>query len=459
MRRIILIARQEFLATVTSRGFIIGLVFMPAIVAIGLLASPRLFDARAARISGDVAIVDSTGHVAAELRAALDPRHIAARRIDDSAQALAPSRGSGRPLSENTEDGRGPTAASDPLPELHVVDLPTTLGLPDQKAWLHEAPVSQGRRRVALIVMHPDAVMPADGKSAYGAYDLYVPADLDYRAASEIQRSLRAALIAARIRARSLEKEGIDAIVRVPRVRSITVSKENEERPAGSANAMLPFAFGSLLFIGIVTGGQSLLTSTIEDKSSRVLEVLLSAVSPVQLMAGKLMGQMAVSLAALALYVGLGAAMLRSVALFSLFNAWLVVCLVVFFVITYLVFGSVMMTIGCAVNEAREAQWLMMPIMMLLILCYGLSVPISRDPNSMLSTIASFIPPVNTFAMLLRMSTITPPPWWQICLSTAIGIASVGVALWFTAKVFRIGLLMHGKPPNFSTLIRWARAA
>jgi ABC-2 type transport system permease protein len=61
--------------------------------------------------------------------------------------------------------------------------------------------------------------------------------------------------------------------------------------------------------------------------------------------------------------------------------------------------------------------------------------------------------------MLLRMSTPTPPPWWQICLSIAIGIASVGIVLWFTAKVFRIGLLMHGKPPNFSTLIRWARAA
>jgi len=459
MRRIILIARQEFLATVSSRGFIIGLVFMPAIVAIGVLASPRLFDLRTPRIVGDVAIVDSTGRVASELRAALDPREIASRRVDDSPQTLARSRGGPRSFSENGEHGVGATMALDPLPELHLVELPTTVGLTDQKAWLNTAPAPPGRRRLALIVMHPDAVMPADGKSAYGAYDLYVPVDLDSRAGSEIQRSIRAALITARIRARALEKEAIDAIVRVPRVRSIALTKENEARAPGSANVMLPFAFGSLLFIGIVTGGQSLLTSTIEDKSSRVLEVLLSAVSPVELMAGKLLGQMGVSLAALGLYVGLGVAMLRSVALFSLFNAWLIVCLVVFFVITYLVFGSLMMTIGCAVNEAREAQWLMMPIMMLLLLCYGLSVPISRDPNSVLSTVASFVPPVNTFAMLLRMSTLTPPPWWQICLSIAIGIGSVGIALWFTAKIFRIGLLMHGKPPNFSTLIRWARAA
>jgi ABC-type Na+ efflux pump permease subunit len=459
MRRIILIARQEFLATVSSRGFIIGLVFMPAIVAVGVLASPRLFDLGTPRIVGDVAIVDSTGRVVSELRAALDPREIASRRVDDSPQALARSRGRARPFSENAEHDGAATVTVDSLPELHLVELPITGGLREQKAWLNSAPVEQGRRRLALIVIHPDAVMPADGKSVYGAYDLYVPADLDYRAGSEIQRSVRAALINARIHARALEKEAIDAIVRVPRVRSITVTKESEERSAGPANVMLPFAFGSLLFIGIVTGGQSLLTSTIEDKSSRVLEVLLSAVSPVELMAGKLLGQMTVSLAALGLYVGLGVAMLRSVALFGLLNPWLIVCLVVFFVITYLVFGSVMMTIGCAVNEAREAQWLMMPIMMLLILCYALSVPISRDPNSMLSTIASFMPPVNTFAMLLRMSTPTPPPWWQICLSIVIGIGSVGVALWFTAKIFRIGLLMHGKPPNFSTLIRWARAA
>jgi ABC-2 type transport system permease protein len=101
----------------------------------------------------------------------------------------------------------------------------------------------------------------------------------------------------------------------------------------------------------------------------------------------------------------------------------------------------------------------MMPIMMMLIIPYALSVPISRDPNSTFSTAISFLPPMNTFAMLLRMSSLSPPPWWQIWLSILIGVGSVFVAVWFTAKVFRIGLLMNGKPPNFATLIRWARAA
>jgi ABC-2 type transport system permease protein len=132
---------------------------------------------------------------------------------------------------------------------------------------------------------------------------------------------------------------------------------------------------------------------------------------------------------------------------------------VIFFLITYLVFGSLMMAIGSSVNEMREAQGLMMPIMILLMIPYMLSIPISRDPNSVFSTAISFIPPINTFAMLIRMASLTPPPAWQVWLSVAIGIGSVFAAIWFTAKVFRISLLMHGKPPNIATLIRWARNA
>jgi ABC-2 type transport system permease protein len=86
-------------------------------------------------------------------------------------------------------------------------------------------------------------------------------------------------------------------------------------------------------------------------------------------------------------------------------------------------------------------------------------MPISRDPNSMLSVIASFVPPINTFGMLLRLSSTEPPPAWQVWLSILIGVLFVYVSVWCAARVFRIGLLMTGKPPNFRTLIRWIRAA
>jgi ABC-2 type transport system permease protein len=118
-----------------------------------------------------------------------------------------------------------------------------------------------------------------------------------------------------------------------------------------------------------------------------------------------------------------------------------------------------MLSVGAVVNDMREAQSLMMPIMLLLTFPFWVWFPISMNPNSGFSTVLSMIPPVNTFAMLIRLSSTTPPPWWQVFLSIGIGIAGVFAALWFASKVFKIGLLMYGKPPNLATLVRWARQA
>jgi ABC-2 type transport system permease protein len=314
-------------------------------------------------------------------------------------------------------------------------------------------------RHLALIVVHDDAVEPAADDAPYGTYDLYVPPQLDDRAENEIRRSVREAVVSARVRARGLDPAAVTAMVDVPRVRAVTVSSDEERRSVAGLNFLLPAAFGALLFIGVMTGGQALLTSTVEEKSSRVIEVLLSAVSPMQLMAGKLLGQMAVSLVALSLYLLMGMALLTTFTLLGLVDLSLIGYLVIFFVITYLVIGSLMMAIGSAVNEMREAQTLMMPVMLMIVIPWLLWMPISRDPNSSFSMAMSFIPPVNSFAMLLRMTSVSPPPLWQVWASIGIGAASVLGALWFAAKVFRIGLLMYGKPPNFATLIRWARAA
>jgi ABC-2 type transport system permease protein len=137
----------------------------------------------------------------------------------------------------------------------------------------------------------------------------------------------------------------------------------------------------------------------------------------------------------------------------------LIVYLLVFFLITYLVFGALMMAIGAAVNQMAEAQSMMGPIMILMMLPYVLSPMIGRAPNSTFSIAVSFIPPINTFAMMSRLASDAPPPAWQVWLTVLIGFGAACAAVWFAAKVFRVGLLMHGKAPNFATLIRWARAA
>jgi ABC-2 type transport system permease protein len=456
MSKVFQIAQREIVVTILNKAFIIGLLIMPAMLAVLALIGPRVFNFRNFKVEGEVRIIDSTGTLIPELRTTLEKRKDVARRADETRRALEQAPAAVRNIAANAPAGALQNALG-PVPDIRLVEREADADIQKEKAWLIEE--KQEVKHLALVVVHKDAINPVDGNSTYGSYDLYVPPNLDDRADSEIQQSLRDALINARVQARSLDRGTIDSIVQIPRVQSVTVTKGDERQTFRGFNVILPVSVALLLFMGVMTGGQALLTSTVEEKSSRVIEVLLSAVSPMQLMAGKLLGQMVVSLLVLGLYIAMGLAMLTSFSLLGLFNPWLILYMLIFFVIIYLVFGSLMMAVGAAVNEMREAQGLMMPLMLILMIPWILWMPISRDPNSAFSIALSFIPPINTFAMLLRMSSSVPPPWWQVWLSIGIGVLSVFAALWFAAKVFRIGLLMYGKPPNITTLIRWARSA
>jgi ABC-2 type transport system permease protein len=137
----------------------------------------------------------------------------------------------------------------------------------------------------------------------------------------------------------------------------------------------------------------------------------------------------------------------------------LVVYLFVFFLLSYLLFGALMSAIGAAVSQMADAQSLMGPVMLFLLAPYVLTPIIGRAPNSTFAVAMSFIPPVNTFAMMARLASDTPPPTWHVLLTIVVGLAAAAIAVWFAAKIFKIGLLMHGKPPSFATLVRWARMA
>jgi ABC-2 type transport system permease protein len=459
VRKIGHIAAREFVATAGTRGFIVGLLVAPALMAVFALAAPRLFNQRGFVVQGQVAIIDPTGVVAPALHDSVDPVRVAARREEETRRALAAAPGAFRELAET---GTAPTAAANTVmgqpPELTILTRDPGADLQREKAWLSEQP-RNGPRHLALVVVHADAVVPQAAGTAYGTYDLYVPPGLDDRIESAVIQNVREAIVSSRLRAKNLDRGALATLMRVDRVQSVTVMAGNERQTVRAFNRILPFAFAFLMFLGVMLGGQTLLTNTVEEKTSRVVEVLLSAVSPIELMAGKILGQMGVSLVALALYVALGMALLTSFTLFGLLDPWLLFYLIVFFVITYLLIGSLMTAIGAAVNEMQEAQSLMGPIMIVLMIPWLLVMPISLNPNSRFSVVMSFMPPFNTFAMLTRMSSTAPPPLWQVWLTIVIGIGSALAAIWFAAKVFRIGLLMYGKPPNFATLIRWARSA
>ena len=455
MKKIGLIAGREFTAAVTNKGFVIGLLVLPVMLAMVAITIPRLARGRTAVLHGQIAVVDPTGLVLAELRSAMRPEAFARRRVENTNRAL-----SAAPLAvREAAASRGETidTSGAPPPDLRMVERPASADVPREKVWLTENDAAA--RHMALVVIHPDAVAPASGDVRYGAYDLYVANNLEDRVEDLVFDSVREALIAARIRAHHLDHAEVDALMRVARAQSVTVTKENERQTDRNFNRVLPFAFAFLLLISIVIGGQTLLTQTVEEKSSRVIEVLLSAVSPIELMAGKILGQMAVSLLVLSVYIAMALMLLTSFAMLGLVDPLLLLYLLLFFFIEYLVFAAVFGAVGASVNEMREAQSLMTPVMLVLMAPWLFASAIAADPNSTFSVALSLTPPINTFAMMIRLASNTPPPFWQVGLSIVIGVASAYVAIWFAAKIFKVGLLMTGKAPDFSTLIRWAREA
>jgi ABC-type Na+ efflux pump permease subunit len=444
--KVLQIAVREFVATVYTKAFIIGLLVFPAIVGVMALVGPKLFGPdRNFAIAGQLAVVDPTGEVIPELRGSLTKGTQAA----DLADVLRVARGE--------VAGGNVLEALGVAPKLTLVERPAAADLEPEKAWLRVA--DKDSPHLALAVIHANAVEPKSGESKLGSFDLYVPPKQDARVEIGVQQAVREAIVGARFRARSLDRAQVNDLTTVARVRSVTVSEGAERGTLGGFQFVLPLAFMFLLFMGVMGSGQGLLTTTIEEKSSRVIEVLLSAVSPMQLMAGKLLGHMAISLLAMSLYIAMGLAVLTSFSLFGLLPFSLIPYLLVFFLLAFFTIGSLMMAIGSAVNDLREAQSLMLPMTLLLIVPWFLWMPISRDPDSTLSVVVSFLPPVNSFGMLLRLASAHPPPAWQVWLSIAIGVGGVVGAVWFASKVFRIGLLMFGKPPNFGTLVRWVRDA
>jgi ABC-2 type transport system permease protein len=119
--------------------------------------------------------------------------------------------------------------------------------------------------------------------------------------------------------------------------------------------------------------------------------------------------------------------------------------------------ASIMAAIGSAVNELREAQSLMTPAMLVLMIPLFLWLPISTSPNGLLATVTSFIPPLIPFVMILRVAGDEVIPMWQIVLSLLIGYPAMVAMVWMAARVFRVGVLMYGKPPSPVELIKWVR--
>jgi ABC-2 type transport system permease protein len=448
LHRIRLVARREFFTTVGSKGFLIGVLVMPLLLTAVIVLLPRLMANRGAQVAVEVAVIDRAGSAFAEtLRTELQPEAIIARQDSGRREAQAQVAASGAPRTNMP----APRMSN---PTFTVKSLPQATETADEQAWLTGAP---GKRERRAIVEIPAAAVAAPPGSAYESYRILAPANLPPDAEGILHSAVRPALVAERLRSSGLDPALVSAATHIARSPTRLVGADGREREGQGLNRMMPFIMGLLLFMCIISGGQGLMTSTVEEKSSRVVEVLLAAVSSLELMWGKLLGQLGVGLVMMAVYVGLGVIALLQFAMFGLIDPLLIVWLFLFFFTAYLVFGAMMMSIGAAVSQVADAQSLMGPVMLLMVVPYMATFMVGNAPDSMFAVVASFIPPINSFIMMARLASTSPPAIWQVALSLLLSVGAAAVAVWFAARIFRVGLLMHGKPPSFGTLLKWAR--
>jgi ABC-type Na+ efflux pump permease subunit len=258
-RKVVLVAGREFMAAVTNKGFLIGILIMPAMFAILVAAMPRLMTASGRQqVRGEVAVVDPTGRILPALRESLSAKAIEARRQRFFNRALDTVAGAGgADAVRNVPDVSRTTG---PTPELHLVERSATADLTVEKRWL-TAPPAGDLRPLALVVVKADAVQPPPGQTKYGSYDLFVPPNTDERIENEVRDGLRDAIVTARLTARQLNAAEVEEMTAVPRVTSITVGAVERQTSVGF-NRFLPFVFVGLLVFGVMIGAQTLMTST-----------------------------------------------------------------------------------------------------------------------------------------------------------------------------------------------------
>ncbi len=293
-----------------------------------------------------------------------------------------------------------------------------------------------------------------------------------------------------------LQNEGVDLALIEASKMYVDINQESFEGVKTSkVGSLMKLGFGGaagyLLFMFIIIYGNMIMRSVIEEKTSRIIEVIISSVKPIQLMLGKIIGTSLAGITQFAIWIVLGAViMFAASSIFgiemsqtpqqemvnealsnpestdkiqmiinefhSLPIANLVIAFVLFFIGGYLLYSSLYAAIGAAVDNETDTQQFMLPVLVPLILAvYVGAFTVIEDPHGTISTVFSFIPFTSPVVMLMRIPFGVP--LWQQIASLLILIATFIFTVWFAAKIYRVGILMYGKKPTYKELFKWLK--
>jgi ABC-2 type transport system permease protein len=420
MHKILAVIRREYLASVKTKMFWIGTLALPLflVVIFGLSVASQFVDPG---MQKRLALIDGTVELARPIADAL-----AEHELDDERPEFLVEEVAVDGTVEATRDRLEPRVLNGSL--------------------------------YGIVTIGPDL-------NGEDNYKLYRKAVGDEGSARTIRRAIHGAAVGLRLKRSELavEREQLEQLVQQVRLQSYQV-REGETKKKGFGEAWVAtFAFVLTLFFTLYFYGFAISRSIIQEKSNRVIEVLLGSLSSDQLMTGKIVGVGLVGLTQVGIYAVTSLGFRFAVAtrqgdvLGDVLTFSKVVYFVLFFLLGYFLFSSLFAIIGAVCNTEQDAQQLQFPVMMTLMVPYLTTFFFVKHPDSTASVVASFIPIFTPMVMMMRISVLTPP-FWQILLSMLIMLATIYLMFRAAAKVFRIGTLMYGKRPRIGEIVRWARS-
>ncbi len=445
MKKFLAVVKREFVQRVRAKMFIVSTILLPVVMSLFAIVPAIILNIDAGGPLR-VAVVDQTGKMYAPLQAAFanDEAEEAAQQASPEPQAANPAR-------------RGlPRMASRPF-ELTEVKLD---GRSAEEVRAELDQLLREKRLDGYLLLPPDFITTGEARFFNNN-----PGDM-------LSRGILHSSLTRAVREQRLAKVNVDPattkeLFRPVELKAVKIGAVSEERDSGES-FVLVFGVGFIMYLAILMYGQVILGAVIEEKETRIAEILFSSVKPFTLMMGKLVGvslvaltQLCIWATAFSVFALYGVSMLASQGLpasipsipFSHYVYFLL-----FFLLGYFIYATIYALVGSMVTTAQEGGQLAMPIILILVVSFYLFLPVSRSPDSAFSFWVSMLPFSAPVAMLVRIVTQTPP-FWQIALSLFIGFSSVLLIMWFASRVYRVGMLMYGKRASLPEAWRWVRQA
>ena len=433
MRKILLIAKRDYLQIVQSKAYLVGLILFPALIGGGFLTVA--LRNRGTATEQRIAIVDRTG-------------------VSSSAVIQA------------WEESRRQAAAADPTSGLRAMPRFTfeiVKPEPDPAAQLTALSDRIRSGELFLVLDIPaSAISPGDSQKPEPVRYYTNSTGLD-----QSLQSLTAAVNDGLRRVR-LEQAGVDdrritaALHDIPLVSMNLVAKnpvtgriaQGEKRNPVQTLAV-PFFLVYLLAIITLVGSAPNLGGIAEDKMQRVFEMLLTSASPFDLMLGKVFASLGASLTTSVLYILAGLVVLAAMAMFGLAPLHLLPWFFVYLIADVALLSALGAALGSACATPQDAQHLAFLLFVPILIPLIMVATLVQQPNGALAVAMSFIPPFTPVVMMLRQSLPGGVPWWQPWLGLVGVIAYAVATVWAAARIFRIGILSQGKTPKLAELAHW----